>query len=144
MKVILLKDVGGVGKHGDVKDVADGYGQNFLVARGLAVQATPEKLAVHQKNAALREAENKKAEEAVARAVKSLEGHRVELKVRATEKGGLFKSIGPSDIKRALGRDDIPESAIKLDKPIKEVGEHEVVLEAGGAQGKMVVAVSAA
>lgn len=42
MKVILLKDVGGVGQHGEIKDVADGYAMNFLIGRGLAQQATPE------------------------------------------------------------------------------------------------------
>ena len=47
MKVIFTKDVGGVGVRGTVKDVSDGYAQNFLIARGLAEQATTEKLAAH-------------------------------------------------------------------------------------------------
>ena len=47
MKVIFLKDVAKVGQHGKMKDVADGYALNFLIPRGLAIQATPDKVAAH-------------------------------------------------------------------------------------------------
>jgi hypothetical protein len=50
MKVLFKKDVGGVGQRGTIKDVSDGYALNFLIPQGLAEQATPEKIATHQKN----------------------------------------------------------------------------------------------
>ena len=55
MKVIFLKDVGGVGQRGSIKEVSDGYAMNFLIAQGLAVQATPEKVAAHARQEAERE-----------------------------------------------------------------------------------------
>ena len=116
MKVILLKDVGGVGQHGTVKDVSDGYALNFLIARGLAVQATPEKIAAFE-IAQKREVEIREQERIVlVKSVQGLEGTRIELKVRATEKGGLFKAVTVVDIIKLLNV-DIPENAVQLEKP---------------------------
>ncbi len=147
MKVILLKDVAKVGQHGTIKDVADGYALNFLIARGLAVQATPEKITAW-------EAEQKKHMEARARddaarakSIQSLEGARVEIQARATEKGGLFKSITAADIVRAIASQRnvaIDEDLITLEKPLKEVGEHVLSIRAGGAQSKITLAIIAA
>src|SRR3989344_6415282 len=137
MKVILLKDVAKVGQHGTIKEVADGYALNFLIARGLAVQATPEKVAAHEaaqkREGVAREEMNK----ALTATIQSLEGARVEIKARATEKGGLFKSITAADIKKAMGK-DIPEDAIQLEKTIKEVGEYSIKISAAGAESTIV------
>lgn len=143
MKVIFLRDVGGAGSTGEVKEVADGYALNFLIPRGLALQATKEALAAHEKRVAEHAAAKKEVEERLVAAIQSLSGARVEIKVRATERGGLFKSIVPADIKKALGRSDIPEEAIKLSKPIKETGEHEVVLYAVGSETRFKVIITA-
>ena len=140
MRVILIKDVGGVGRHGEVKNVADGYGFNFLIARGLAVQATPEKVAAHEAATKREEEAREKERAALKSIVESLEGQRIEMKVRATEKGGLFKSITAADIKKALEK-NIPEDAIQLAKPIKEVGEHTVALSAAGAKANVTIVV---
>lgn len=147
MKVILLKDVRGVGQHGAVKEVADGYGFNFLIARGLAVQATREKLAEHEKKSAADSAETKKREEELSRAVKSLEGARIELSVRATEKGGLFKSITAAELLKAIvgqKKIQLPEEVVQLEKPIKQTGEHKVQLAGVGAKAELIVAIIAA
>ncbi|OGG53907.1 50S ribosomal protein L9 [Candidatus Kaiserbacteria bacterium RIFCSPHIGHO2_01_FULL_53_29] len=142
MKVILLKDMAKVGQHGTIKDVADGYALNFLIARGLAVQATPEKIAAHtamQKREG--EAREKEAQATVA-TIKSLEGKRIEIKARATEKGGLFKSITAADIKKVIGK-EIPEDSIQLTKPIKEIGEYVVKIAAAGAEATITLDVTA-
>ena len=93
MKVILLKDIGGVGKKGEVKEVADGYAFNSLIPQKLVEQATKEKIAQHEadqkKHADARAAEDA----ALSTLVEGLNGERVEMKLRATEKGGLFKSV---------------------------------------------------
>ncbi|RJQ35094.1 50S ribosomal protein L9 [Candidatus Parcubacteria bacterium] len=146
MKVIFLKDVGGVGVRGAVKDVSDGYAQNFLIARGLAEQATPEKLAAHEasmkKEMEARD-EDTKAREAT---IKELNGFTLSIQARATEKGGLFKAIGPKDIARALSDagKHVPEDAIALEKPIKTVGEHAIEIASGSARSRITAAVAAA
>ena len=143
MKVILLKSVGGVGQAGEVKDVSDGYGFNYLIVRGLAVQATPDALAKHEHIQKEAGAAHEKEQAQLAQAVQALEGQRIEMKVRATEKGGLFRSITAADIMKALGK-GIPESAVKLEKPIKTVGEHITTIKAAGAVARVTIAVVAA
>jgi large subunit ribosomal protein L9 len=141
MKVLFLKNVGGVGQAGTMKEVADGYAFNFLIARGLAVQATPKRLAEYEaKRKEEGEAHAKELAE-LAATVQSLEGTRVEMKVRATEKGGLFKSITVADIKKALGK-NIAEEAIQLAKPIKEIGEHNIKISAAGAESTITLVVA--
>jgi large subunit ribosomal protein L9 len=142
MKVLFLKDVGGVGQAGTIKEVADGYAFNFLISRGLAVQATPEKVAEHTTKAK-REGEARAQEEgALKKNVQSLEGSRIEMKVRATEKGGLFKSITAVDIAKSL-KVNVPETAIQLPKSIKETGEHKIKISAHGAESSITLAVTA-
>lgn len=140
MKVILLKDVARVGQHGTLKDVADGYALNFLIARGLAVQATPEKLVAFEV-AQKREVEMREQERiALVKNVQSLEGSRFEIKVRATPKGGLFKSITTADIIKLLNA-DIPEDAIRLEKPIKETGDHKIAIISGDAKAEIILSI---
>jgi large subunit ribosomal protein L9 len=144
MKVILIKDVGGVGKHGEVKTVADGYALNFLIPHGSAMQATPEKLREHAHRARELEEQHKKEEAALKAAVQSLEGVTVSMTLRATDKGGLFKSLVAADIVKAIHDQrnlHIPESALRLTKPIKQVGEHPIALEAAGAASAFVLSI---
>ncbi len=142
MKVILLKDVGGVGQHGTVKDVSDGYALNFLIARGLAVQATPEKIAAFE-IAQKREVEIREQERIVlVKSVQGLEGTRIELKVRATEKGGLFKAVTVVDIIKLLNV-DIPENAVQLEKPIKETGEYKIGIVLNAVKAEITLAIIA-
>ncbi|MBA2872883.1 large subunit ribosomal protein L9 [Anoxybacillus calidus] len=112
MKVIFLKDVKGKGKKGEVKNVADGYAQNFLFKQGLAIEATPANLKAleAQKNKQKRE-----AEEELARA-KQLKGQleqlMVEISAKAGEGGRLFGSITSKQIAEALQS----QHKIKIDK----------------------------
>lgn len=141
MKVIMLKDVGGVGQRGTIIQVKDGYALNFLIPHGSAVQATPEKIAAHEakqkQDASLKE----KQVETLKIAVQSLEGARITVKARATEKGGLFKSLVVADIAKAIldqKNIHIPETVIVLEKPLKQIGEHMLKLRAGGAESTIV------
>ena len=147
MKVIFLKDVGGVGQRGTIKDISDGYAQNFLIPNGLAEQATAEKITSHQKAQEQETATRAKEMETLETSVKSLEGGRIEITVRATEKGGLFKAIGAADIVRAIREQkekEVPAENVELEKPIKEVGEHPVSIGAGKAKARLTVVVKAA
>ncbi len=112
MKVIFLKDVKGKGKKGDVKNVADGYAQNFLLKQGLAVEAS-------QSNVSSLEAQKKKQENLAAKeqeeAVKlkdTLEKVTVELLAKSGEGGRLFGSITSKQIAEEL----LKKHKIKIDK----------------------------
>ncbi len=146
MKVIFLKDVAKVGQHGTMKDVSDGYALNFLIPRGLAVQATPDKVAAHlaaqKREGEAREQQNKMTSEAV----HSLKGIRIEISAKATEKGGLFKSITAADIVKAIHEQrkvSIPVETITLTKPIKETGEHNIKIAFGEVKAAITLAIIA-
>lgn len=146
MKVIMLKDVGGVGRRGEVKDVSDGYGLNHLIAHGFAQQATPEKIKAHEEATKKESEARAKEEQALIAKVRSLEGARVEIGARATEKGGLFKSLGVLDIQKAIREQkniEIPAECISLEKPIKEIGDHEIQLKTADVKSRLLVAVKA-
>jgi len=147
MKVILLKDVRGVGRQGEVVEVKDGYAMNALIPQRAAEQATPATLAAHQ--ARMRELERVRTEarEALRQAVRSLEGARLTKKARATEKGGLFESVTHDDIVRLVAEEKgvtLPASAVVLDRPIKQTGEHTLHIRAEGAEARVTLAVEAA
>lgn len=135
MKVIFLKDVPRVGRRHDVKDVNDGYATNFLLPRKLAVVATPKAIA---------ELETRKKEIAIEREVqenllnKSLEeikGKGITIKAKADEKGHLFAQVHKKEIIEAMkaqNHADIGEEFIVLEKPIKELGMHEIPISIKG------------
>ncbi|RTR26037.1 50S ribosomal protein L9 [Robertmurraya yapensis] len=112
MKVIFLKDVKGKGKKGEVKNVADGYAQNFLIKQGLAVEANSAN--VSSLNAQKKKEEKLSAEElAEAKKLKEvLEQLTVELSAKSGEGGRLFGSITSKQIAEALQK----VHGIKIDK----------------------------
>ncbi len=127
MKVILLKDVRGVGQRHEVKDVADGYAINALFPTKAAEPATPEKIKQIETQKAAHQAELHKQEEQLINKLQMLRGKTVTLSAKATEKGGLFKAVAAKDIAKAiLGQHslEIPESVIALPEHIKTTGEH--------------------
>ena len=128
MKVILLEDVRGSGKSGDVVNVSDGYARNMLIPRGLAVEATPQNVKQLEKK---KEAIAKKFAEDKAAALemkKKLEEITVEVKTKAGKSGKVFGSVTSADIAEALQAlgFDIDKKKIQLNSPIKMVGETDV------------------
>lgn len=125
MKVILRDEVDNLGQNGDVVDVADGYGRNYLLPKGLAVKATPKNLKQLQKEIQARE-EQKKEEQEVARKLALKLGEvTVVVRAKAGEKGRLFGSVTNSEIASRLEEDHgitIDRRKIDLKDPIKEVG----------------------
>lgn len=147
MKVILLKDVRGVGMHGEIKNVADGYATNKLFPSKLAEPATPEKMKQVEASKAAREAEAKKEEEILNNKVAMLRGKRVVLQARATEKGGLFKAIHERDVAKAILAEhslEIPEESITFKEPIKTVGEHVAIVSGPSLKAELAVTIVAA
>ena len=132
MRVLLTKDVENVGHAGDVKEVADGYGRNYLLRRKLAVAAGKgaEAEAKRLRDAAQkREAKDRNEAQAVADEIDN-KTVVVRLKVGAEDKA--FGSITNQDIGAALKaqhRVDIDRHKIDLKEPIKALGEHQVSLK---------------
>ncbi|MGE7695538.1 50S ribosomal protein L9 [Lysinibacillus sp. NPDC094177] len=112
MKVVFLKDVKGKGKKGEIKNVADGYAQNFLIKNGYAAEANAQALSQLDGQKKL-EAKNAAAELAEAEALKEkLEALTVELKAKSGEGGRLFGSVSSKQVADALQK----THGIKIDK----------------------------
>ena len=123
MKVILKADVKGTGKKGDVVEVADGYGRNFLIKKGLAQAATESNIhEAAQKKAAQ---EFHKAEEikALKELAAKLEGKSVSVKIKTGENGKVFGSVTAAHVAAALAElgFDIDKKKIKMDA-VKTLG----------------------
>ena len=131
MKLILIEDVPDLGVRGEVVDVADGYGRNYLVPKGKAVKATDGALAQAEamKQARL-DAERKALEEAQAIAA-NLTGARIVVAARSGDEGRLFGSIGDADAAEAIKKFtgvEVDRKIISISDPIKEIGLHDVEL----------------
>ncbi len=129
MKIILLKDVAGQGRRGDVIDVAEGYARNYLIPRGMASQASKgmmKELDNRRQSTALKEERlEKEARELAAR----LKNVTVVVKAKTGEGGRIFGSVNHRDITETLDA----QHNIKLDKkklvlkePIKQLGVYSI------------------
>lgn len=131
MKVIFQQDVKGQGKKGEVKNVADGYARNYLLPRGLAVEATSGNLKA-LKEEKQREREKEQEADIQARALKQrLEQLDLEIKAKAGEKGRLFGAITSKHISDALKKQNITvdRKKVQLDEPIRTLGVTEVEIK---------------
>lgn len=126
MIVILLKDVKGTGKAGEVVKVSDGYARNMLIPKGLAKEATDGNVKNLEKQKALQE-EKRAHEKEEALALKAkLEELTVTILTKSGEGGRLFGSITTKDIADALKEEhgiDLDKRKFVLDSPIKQVGD---------------------
>ena len=133
MKVLLIKDVKTLGSAGEIKEVKDGYGQNFLIGKGLAKLATPdvvanwkaeqERMAQELKDALIRLKEEKV----------SLESTVLKIE-KATAPVGIKGSVGNADISTAIAAQlniNVDKKHINLKKALKSTGVHEVDAKLG-------------
>ncbi|NLX61644.1 MAG: 50S ribosomal protein L9 [Tissierellia bacterium] len=131
MKVILLKDVKGLGKAGDLVNAKDGYARNFLIPKGLAVEATKSNLSKWEKEMELkREKERQEYEEAL-KLKEKIESITIEIKSKAGEGGKLFGSITSNDIAKELKKQhniDIDKRKIEMKDNIKSLGTKDVLI----------------
>ncbi len=147
MKVIFLKDVGGVGARGTIKDVADGYALNFLIPRKLAEQATPDKVVRVQsemKVQADKDSEHKALESAW---VKQIDGKVITIAAKANDKGNLYKQLSPDAVVEAIENEykiKVSSDAVYFDGHIKTIGESKMTIKLGGHTAHMTVVVKAA
>ncbi|MDQ3469189.1 MAG: 50S ribosomal protein L9 [Actinomycetota bacterium] len=128
MKVILRADVDGLGKRGDIVDVAAGYGRNFLLPRGMALVATDgavDQAARMRRSRDLRDTHDREAAQTIASA---LVPKIITITAKAGHEGKLFGSVTSADVVDAVRK----QTGIELDRrhvdsePIKSVGQHTV------------------
>jgi len=131
MKVLLRTDVDGVGKRGDIIDVAGGFARNHLLPAGKAIIASDGiegQAATMRKSRDLKDARDREGSETVA---KALVGNTITISARATN-DRLFGSVGTADIVRHVEEQTgaiIDRHDLVLEEPIKTVGEHNVRVE---------------
>ncbi len=130
MKVLLIKDVYKLGRAGEVKEVANGYGRNYLIPQGLAVPATPQALRMAEK---IRQRAEKERQDAAARLqslAERLQGVVLYFPMRASETGKLYGSVTTRMIADALQDElqlDEPISHRQIDsEPIRQLGVYAV------------------
>lgn len=130
MRVILLSDVPKLGKKGDIKQVADGYGRNYLIARGLAVlESEGAKKVLDKQNEEAKALDEKKRQEAI-ELKNLLETKTYEFKVKAKE-GKVSGSISSKQIEEAVRKDGISIDKRKIinSEPLNELGTFDVKIE---------------
>lgn len=131
MKVVFLEDMPNVAKTGEIREVADGYGRNFLIPRKLAMLADSQ--AANMIEAQLKKKAHFQAqtEAEMGELAEQLEGKEVILKARAGAKDRLYGSITSADIAEELSKSAglvIDKRKIELAEPIRQVGSYEVTI----------------
>ena len=146
MKVVLLKDVPKLGKKFDVKEVSGGYALNSLIPRGLVAVATETLVKRMDGEKAIMSHKLHKEEEILAKNLSTIDKLVLEMTAKASIKGHLFSSIHKAEIAAQVQRVagiSIDAEFVKLEKPIKEVGDHVVEIVAGGKTAKLKLIVKA-
>jgi|APSaa5957512535_1039671.scaffolds.fasta_scaffold318471_1 large subunit ribosomal protein L9 len=134
MKVIILKTK-------EIKEVSLGYAVNYLLPKKQAVIATKKAIKRLEKQEAKKKQEVKTSKQEDRQSAEKLDGKVVTIKVQAGKAGKVHGSITKKEIAKEL---DILKTHIKLDKPIKKIGEYDVELKFGSAKAKVKLKVEAA
>src|SRR5579875_3888579 len=142
VEIILREDVPNLGKIGDVVRVRPGYARNYLLPRGLAVEASRGNLRQleHQKRMIAAKAERER------KAAAGLEGLTLRVRARAGEEGRLFGSVTNLDVERLLAEHGhvVDRRRIALEEPIKQLGTYPIVVHVGrGVQATVQLVVEA-
>ena len=129
MRVILKREVAGLGRPGDVKDVADGYAQNFLLPRGFAVEATAGEMKVLARARDAKQAKQDRAHADAEDLAKRLSETTLMFRLKAGGQGKTFGSVTSKDVADALKKEhkvDIDRTKVHLPEPLKALGVHKV------------------
>lgn len=132
MKVILLQDVKGQGKKDQIVNVSDGYARNFLIPRGLAVEATAGKVKDLARQTAYADQKRLQEEDAAKGLAARLGGLTVKVCGKAGEGGRLFGAVGNKDIAEALEKQhgfNVDKKKIILKEPLKTLGVFPVTIK---------------
>lgn len=140
MKIILLKDVAKVGKRHEIKNIADGHAQNFIIPRGLGIPATDANVRKIETIKIASDSDRSVQETLLVKNLEALADATITLSGKANEKGHLFAGVHKDEIVEAVKKQtniDIHPDFLMLDKPFKETGNHIVVVQAGGKKANL-------
>ncbi|MDP3244548.1 MAG: 50S ribosomal protein L9 [bacterium] len=128
MKVVLIQNIDKIGKAFEIKEVADGYAQNFLLPRGLAQIATPQNLLIVEARKKTLQNKDKQARKERAQAAKKLEGLKVIIKEKVQDNGVLYGSVNQTKIADVLKKSGfmVEKEQVVLKNSLKETGEFSV------------------
>ena len=128
MEVILLERIEKIGQMGDIVKVKDGFARNFLLPQKKALRASENNLAYFEKERVTLEANNLKQKQEAEVILEKLDNYNLIIIRQAGETGQLYGSVNANDIKNALDENGfiVEKNQIKLDKPIKELGLHNI------------------
>ena len=131
MEVILLERIEKLGQMGDIVKVKDGFARNFLLPQKKALRASENNLAYFEKEKVTLEANNLKQKQEAEVILEKLDNYNLIIIRQAGETGQLYGSVNANDIKNALDENGfiVEKNQIKLDKPIKELGLHNIFVK---------------
>jgi large subunit ribosomal protein L9 len=135
MKVVLMQDVPNLGKTGDIKDVADGYGRNYLIPKGYASLATKGLIKQAQERAEAQQKRQAKARSEAQQIAQQINGQTLRFVVRVGELERLYGSITNVDIAEKVQQQlgvELDRRRIELGDPIKRAGVYSVPVRFGG------------
>jgi len=131
MKVIFLQDVPSVARAGDIKEVADGYGRNFLIPKKLALLVNSPATSLIKRQLKIKADSQEQIEAEAIKLAEQLTGKEIILKARAGAKDRLHGSITSADIASELQNTTglvVDKRKIELDEPIRQLGSYEVAI----------------
>ena len=130
MKLILTQDVPTCGRKGEICSVSTGYARNYLLKNKLATIATEEKIIQYEQKVARQKEQRQQEQEKTKHIVKLLDGKTINI-VAKNDHGTLFASVDEKLIAKELNKlvnDNVPESVIVINEPIKKLGEYKIDL----------------
>jgi large subunit ribosomal protein L9 len=133
MKVVLLKDVKGTGRAHTAVDVKDGHALNLLIPRGLAVPASASVLKQAETKAKKADEQRSLSAKLIEERLAALADGKVTISKKANEKGHLYDGVDASELALAA---QLPEDAIRIERPYKELGTFDVPVAYGDSFGK--------
>ena len=135
MKVVLLENLPGRGKAGEIKEVSKGYAKNFLLPRGLALVATPTVIKQVESRLEREKLEESMDHEKLVELAQQIEGREIRLKARMGTEERLFGSITAANVAEELSRvtgSVIDKKKIDLEKPFRQIGSYEIAVKLAG------------
>ncbi len=132
MKVILLKDVKDLGKTGEIKDLADGYARNYLIPRGLAVEATQDKLKEIEEKKHKRQRYKQKEMDLAEDLKGKLEGKSIQINLKTGGGDKLFGAVTSKEIAELIEKQlkvKVDRKKIELAEPIKHLGDYAIKIK---------------
>jgi large subunit ribosomal protein L9 len=135
MRVVLIEDIPGSGKAGEIREVSTGYARNFLLPRGLALAATPGLVKEVEARLHRKQSEESVDREQLVELAQKIEGQELRFRARIGAGDRLFGSITAGDIAEELSKSigsEVDKKKIDLEKPLRQTGIHEVAVKLAG------------